>query len=584
MKFYKSNQYSEGAIASLRQYLVETYAPIVLFVNSDLDVLYTNGEVGQFLSFPKALAQFNIKKMLAREGAIIFKNCVDKTLEGSMPILYKDYELSQKKSAKYADFYFQKFNIFNLQEPIVMVRVLLHNEPTTVKNFPGVESESNINEELNRLEKKINNSEKTRQVMINELEATNEELQTSNRELLASNEELISTNEELQSVNEELHTVNSELQIKNEELSTTKNDINNMLKSTDIGILFLDSQYHISRFNESVKLHYNLQDSDLGRSISDFRGNFEEINLAKIAREVYRSLEPYEKEVVDKEGVYYLLRVLPYRTDKDQIKGVIVTFLDVNDLSKARAKQAAVAAKFKAVFNTSQNVIISLYEDGVIRNINRSLLGYEKEELIGSQLSNLFPFAEKDKLLNAIQIVQESEFVHTTSFTLINSRNGEKCYFDATFISSLSEMESEQQNKFANTLVFLKDKTKSIKQQVDLENTLNMYYAFMQNTQHQIILVNKSMEVLYINHWFDQRIRHAKKLSKHIRNYLPETAVEPYVSYVESILQGNSTQQKLSLVVEDDKGEKHTVKYIGIPIATPEGINHVATIANYVLD
>ncbi|MEM1324541.1 MAG: PAS domain-containing protein [Bacteroidota bacterium] len=579
MRFYKSSAYSNPVVASLTQYLAEQYAPIVLFVNKQLDILYTNGDISQFLTFPKALAQFNVAKMLKKEGVIIFKNCVDRALEENTATLYKDYALTNRADTRYADFYFQKFKAPGADQSVVMVRVLIHTSPAEAKNFPRPESDANINERLDLLEKEVDLSQEKKRALMNELEATNEELKTSNGELMASNEELVSTNEELQSVNEEIHTVNSELQLKNEELLMTQTDINNMLESTDIGILFLDSKYNINKFNDPVKEHYDLTDADVGRSITDFRSHFREIQLKAIAQSVYNNLEPFEREVVSDDGRFYLLRVLPYRTSKDQIKGVVVTFLDVNDLVRARVDRLEVADKFRAVFNNIQDIVISLYEDGTIRNINKSFVGYEKQELLNRKLADFFPRGDRKKLNEHLSIIKKEDVVRRDAFVLSQKRNGKKQYFDTTFMSSLSTSKLPEEKKAANTLLILKDKTETIERKEALEETLQLYHTFMGYARQQIVLVDQSHHVIYINRGIDKRADIAAPY-RHISHYLPEEAVTPYTAYIDSIFEGNTKNAKLTITIKNEDQEAQIVEYIGIPIATTSGIDYVATISD----
>ncbi len=63
-----------------------------------------------------------------------------------------------------------------------------------------------------------------------------------NEEFQSTNEELLTSKEELQSLNEELTALNGQLQETLERQRTTSNDLQNVLYSTDVATLFLDTQ------------------------------------------------------------------------------------------------------------------------------------------------------------------------------------------------------------------------------------------------------------------------------------------------------------------------------------------------------
>ncbi|PWD99774.1 CheR family methyltransferase [Marinilabilia rubra] len=193
------------------------------------------------------------------------------------------------------------------------------------------------------LEKELQYTKETLQATVEELETSNEELQSSNEELIASNEELQSTNEELQSVNEELYTVNSEHQDKIEELTKLNNDINNLLKNTDIGTLFLDSHLCIRKFTPVVSKLTNIIEMDIGRPIHHISVPENYGAFIEDIKKVLNDLQPVEKEICDNSGQWHLVKIMPYRTEENAVDGIIITFVNISTLKK-ETKRADIAA------------------------------------------------------------------------------------------------------------------------------------------------------------------------------------------------------------------------------------------------
>lgn len=581
MKFYQSLSHSTLEAEVFAQYLLEQYAPITLFLNKSLNIFYINGNVEKLLKLPRALVQLNIYKMMDAEGSLILANCFKKTLESGKPILYKDYKLKINNEYKFADFYFQEVQLNRIDEQVVMVRVQLHNDPTRKQKFPKLGNGVEVEQEVEKMKKEILQSQKKTQTLMSELEATNEELKSANRELLASNEELISTNEELQSVNEELHTVNNELTSKNQELASTRSDIDNLLKSTKIGTLFLDTRLRIKKFNKAFTKHYALTESDIGRPISDFNSNFDRLKLYEIANEVFHSLKLKEKEVWSKDGSFYLMRVVPYRTTKDLIKGVVVNFLDIDALAKARQKRRLLAKKFEAVFDNSADIVISILMNGVVKNINKALAKYGKEEIIGKKLSEVLPQKEGMKMNTAIKKLIKTKEVQKTELKLSGGRGKESHIYDVVFIPVSIEHKSE---KMLKILAVFKDKSQTIRQIANLEQSLNRYKSFMDHARHQIILVDKSGKVSYVNHIFRKNITREMILGKDIGVFFEPELAEKYMSFVSAIFAGNIDENKITLSIKNTDGKVINIDYIGVPITIQGKTRHVATISTKVLE
>ena len=198
--------------------------------------------------------------------------------------------------------------------------------------FGGIQEKYDIDATAARriadLEREFQDSQNDLRATIQRLETVNGELQAANEELLTANEELQSSTEELQSVNEELYTVNTEHQLKLDELTMMTNDLSNFLSSTMIGILFVDSKLNIRKFTEYVGREFQLMEHDVGRPIQIFAHSFPEEEIEKDCQTVLKDLVSIDREVTAMNGRFYTLRIAPYRTTENNIRGLVITIID----------------------------------------------------------------------------------------------------------------------------------------------------------------------------------------------------------------------------------------------------------------
>ncbi|MCI5132275.1 MAG: chemotaxis protein CheR, partial [Candidatus Electrothrix sp. EH2] len=174
------------------------------------------------------------------------------------------------------------------------------------------------------------------QTTVEELQTSNEELQATNEELLASNEELQSTNEELHSVNEELYTVNAEFERKNNELEVLNREHQNLLDSVEVGVVFLDEHLVIRKFNPASAYSFKLLPQDIGRPIDHIAYQLTDQNrMLNDVRQILETGHMTEKKMRSQDGAWLLQRMVPFRDKNRQIKGVILTFTDISDITQA---------------------------------------------------------------------------------------------------------------------------------------------------------------------------------------------------------------------------------------------------------
>ncbi len=214
-----------------------------------------------------------------------------------------------------------------------------------------VDIEKQVNRRLHELEKELQMTKENLQATVEELETSNEELQSSNEELIASNEELQSTNEELQSVNEELYTVNSEYQSKIDELIRLNSDLDNLLRNTDVGALYLDSKLCIRKITPVVSKITNILPSDIGRPISHLSVMTHYEDLLQDIQQVMETLQAVDKEVTNDSGQVFFARIRPYRTENNAVEGILVTFVDITLIKEMESQVGQMAQRLHSAMN-----------------------------------------------------------------------------------------------------------------------------------------------------------------------------------------------------------------------------------------
>jgi len=202
------------------------------------------------------------------------------------------------------------------------------------------------------------------------LKGKNEETMSLNEEFLSANEELESSKEELQSLNEELTTVNVQLRQALEQQQQTSADLSNLLNSSSVATIFLDSRLRIKIFNPRMQELFSLIDADIGRPLADLLPKFADPTLLTDAVAAQSSGAPSEREIRTEAGVWYLRSVTPYRLETRHIAGSVVTFSDVSGLKRAEIAASAAQRYAETIVDTIREPLVTLDSDLKIISAN----------------------------------------------------------------------------------------------------------------------------------------------------------------------------------------------------------------------
>lgn len=287
---------------------------------------------------------------------------------------------------------------------------VIENEETVMPSQSDgtlVDMEELTHQRVAGLESELRYSQENLQATVEEMETSNEELQATNEELVASNEELQSTNEELHSVNEELYTVNAEHQRRVEELARANGDMDNLLATTRVGVIFLDGDLFIRRFTPEIGRLFHLMEQDVGRSIEGFAHHFARSTFLSDLRAVVSDEREAEFEITDRKGNLYLARLLPYRTSGD-IDGVVLTLIDIKHLKETQIG----LERFKFMAESAIDGISLVDAKGRLRYVNPSMcrtLGYEFDELTQMTVMDVNPDYSRERFQELFHRVADKE-------------------------------------------------------------------------------------------------------------------------------------------------------------------------------
>ena len=325
------------------QFIQQNFAPAAVLVNGDGDILYISGRIGKYLEPAAGKVNINLYAM-ARSGlreALI--GTLHKALRQTQPIHLNGLKLGVIGSTQHVDVTVQA-----IEKPGVLrgrVLVVFNDvvSPLVAKKTRQIKvakdsAENAQARELQEFREALQVTHEEMQTSVEELKSTNEELQSTNEELQSTNEELTTSKEEMQSMNEELQTVNAELQSKVEDLSWVRNDMSNLLNSTEIATIFLDSEFKLRRFTPNVTNLFKVIPGDVGRPLSHIVSELDYAELMDSTKEVLRTLVFQEKQVKTRGGRWYRVRIMPYRTQDNVIDGVVITFIDITEIKKLEAE------------------------------------------------------------------------------------------------------------------------------------------------------------------------------------------------------------------------------------------------------
>ncbi len=367
---------------------VNQFAPPAVLINADLQILQFRGPTGAFLEPPTGKASFDLLKM-AREGLMLpLRATINQAKLENKTARKENVPLTQNGRTRPVNI--EVVPLKNLKERCFLI---LFEEATKAGRAESPDSSAGeprpvspagkkqeatrvagLEQDLAEARDYLHSVEEQQEAANEELQAANEEGQSANEELQSLNEELETSKEELESTNEELTTVNEEMGTRNLELNRLNSDLTNLQTSTKLVIVLLGRDLAIRRFSAQAEKQFGLRASDLGRPLSAVRHHLAVSDLDALVAGVITRVQECEREVQDKDGHWYALRVRPYLTLDNKVDGAVLVLVDIH-ASKAAEQAVSHALDFaEAVIDTVHDPLLILDDELRVRKFNKAFL------------------------------------------------------------------------------------------------------------------------------------------------------------------------------------------------------------------
>ena len=335
----------QAAYAELaRRTVMESFAPAAVLINLKHECLYHLGPTDRYLQVAGGHPSHDLLSMASPGLRTKLRSAIQMAIQTPGRVSVSNCRRGEGANARTFGLDVQK--VLSAGEAFLMISFVDDAKAGAKVVSPAIPGDisriTQLEQELEATRTELQGAIQDLEVSSEEQKAINEEALSVNEECQSTNEELLTSKEELQSLNEELTALNSQLQETLEQQRTTSNDLQNVLYSTDVATIFLDTDLNIRFYTPATKSLFNVIPGDVGRPLADLSALATDSELLTDARTVLLKHTPLEREIESRKGVCFVRRILPYRTHDNGVEGVVITFTDITEQKDtAQALQVA---------------------------------------------------------------------------------------------------------------------------------------------------------------------------------------------------------------------------------------------------
>ncbi len=369
------------------------YAPPSVLIDGNFDILQFRGRTSPFLEMPAGLPTANLLRMVRNDSLVELQSALAEAKASGNPVTRDGLHVLD--NGEDLPFTLRILPVLTGTTDNRCWLVVFESDDWPLRAASATQTTSGDGQDTAWLQVELASSRQDLQLMVDsqdsavqELRAAHEEVLSSNEELQSTNEELETTKEELQSANEELTTVNEQFQTRNHELDALADALANFIASADVPMVTVGRDLVIRRLTPAAQQAFNLLPADVGRSIEHINFTLNVDNVRGIIDSVVASGQPWERDVTDRDGRWWVLRVRPYLTVDRRVDGATLVAIDID--SVRRSHELIEARDYAlAIVNTVREPLVVLDGDcrvGLANDAFHRLFGDTPETVAGRRL------------------------------------------------------------------------------------------------------------------------------------------------------------------------------------------------------
>ncbi len=380
-----------------RRLLLDSYAPASVLINRRHEGVFYSGATETYMQIPDGDASHGVFAMVRQGLRNKLRAAVQRARADNLPLITAEATMKrgnatvtvliEVRSLPGED---QEFLLVSFSDVAGGARAS-GSTPNSSTSGHG-SRETDLEASIDALQKELQEATRELEVSSAEQEAINEEAHSLNEEYQSTNEELETAKEELQALNEELTALNSQLSATINHQRTTADDLDNILRSAHLAIIFLDPNLNIRFFSDAAKVLFGAIATDIGRPIDDLAQRFDDTSIVSDIRTVLENLSPITREVHAHTGEWFSRRIMPYRTKAGLSQGVVLILSNISISKVAEFKVAAEHAYIGNVIDTVRQPLVVIDDRLRIVSANTSfcrVFGTSPEAVIGLELTSV---------------------------------------------------------------------------------------------------------------------------------------------------------------------------------------------------